>query len=84
MTRCRTCRARITWATLPSGRRIPIDPDPKPDGTIRLEADGQATVPNSADAAAARLAGEDLYLPHFESCIDPTRVPDLPPVRHNR
>lgn len=69
MNRCRTCRARIVWATLPSGRRMPVDSDPSPVGQIRL--DGTlGVVLGEADATAARLAGEPLFISHFATCPD--------------
>lgn len=71
--RCRTCRAPVVWAVLPSGRRIPLDPEPDPAGRVRLEAIGPGTdraavVLNTGDAEDARAAGEALYTSHFATC----------------
>lgn len=71
--RCRTCRAPVVWAVLPSGRRIPLDPEPDPAGRVRLDAIGPATdraamVLPTDEAEAAHAAGEDLYVSHFATC----------------
>lgn len=70
MTRCSTCHAYIKWAVLPEGQWVPIDRDPSPAGNIRFEPDGRAVVLGAVDAAAARLAGEDLYISHLATCPD--------------
>lgn len=33
---CGSCGAPIVWATTAHGRRIPVDPDPVPDGNLEL------------------------------------------------
>ena len=33
---CASCRAPIFWAQLPSGKSMPVDAAPTPDGTVLL------------------------------------------------
>lgn len=34
---CKNCHQPIVWAKSEKGFRVPLDPDPSPDGTLRLE-----------------------------------------------
>lgn len=34
--KCRSCGADIIWARTSSGRNIPVDADPTPDGNVEL------------------------------------------------
>lgn len=81
---CRSCSARIIWAVtnpeLKSGRPMPVDADPHPQGNVMLARDPRiphepdapvvvrATVLRANQAAGARDAGELLYRSHFASC----------------
>lgn len=77
---CRSCRARIDWVTLPTGRRMPINPEPDRErGNVmlidtELDADvydtvvGRFVVLGEVAALMERQRGIDLYLSHFESC----------------
>ena len=76
--RCRSCRAPIIWAVLPSGRRIPLDSVPERGGNIRLESIGPGTdraavVLHAPDLPAAWASEELLYRSHFATCPDAAR-----------
>lgn len=72
---CRSCGAPIRWAITEKGRRMPLDPDPHPDGNVMVEhaagADHSGVV-----VFAGRLLHEErdlgtpLYRSHFASCPD--------------
>jgi hypothetical protein len=68
--RCRSCDAPLRWAKTPKGKRIPLDPDPRPDGNIRLGFVGgeeMALVLSGAELEAAQIAGP-VYVSHFATC----------------
>jgi hypothetical protein len=52
------------WAITAAGRRIPLDPDPVPDGNVELVA-GRAIV---LGRGVSRPAGAVLYVSHFATC----------------
>lgn len=68
---CRSCGAAILWATSPTGKRIPLDANPHPDGTVQLDA-AVARVLKDAELHYARsvAVGPTLYLSHFATCPD--------------
>lgn len=76
---CRSCPARFQWAlTEAKGKRTPIDPEPSPEGTIRLRARGNELLPYAIvlrgdELDEARAAGENLYLTHFATCPNAAR-----------
>lgn len=71
---CRSCPARFQWAQSEArGRRSPINPEPHPEGTLRLRARGGRLLPiasvlKGAELEEARDAGENLYQSHFVTC----------------
>lgn len=67
MTRCRSCRKRIIWAITGKMRRIPIDPDPTPDGNIVLQDQGKFRPP-LATVHTVRPPDTMLYKSHFATC----------------
>lgn len=65
--RCRSCGARLVWATTAAGEPMPLDAEPVPGiGNVRL-ADGRAEVLGPLEAAAS---SEVLYTAHFATCPD--------------
>lgn len=70
---CRSCGAEIKWAVT-SKSRIPLDPEPAPNGNVRVAPSravpGElfASVLAGDKLAVARAEGEDLYLSHFATC----------------
>jgi len=69
-TSCSACGAPIRWATTTKGRRMPIDPEPHPEGNIRLQEldDGIAPIAHVLDALDASMTSEPLYRSHFATC----------------
>jgi len=68
---CRSCGAPIRWARTEKGRPIPLDLDAVRDGNVDvvwIGGERVAIVLGSADAAAAQIAGHDLYKTHFATC----------------
>jgi hypothetical protein len=62
---CGTCGAHITWARTPSGRPIPLDPEPVVGGNIRVEDPGGACT-----ARIEKPSDNPLYMTHFVTCPD--------------
>lgn len=67
---CRSCGAPIVWVVVrPGGRRMPVDAEPGPDGTVVIDSDGtMARVLSGAALVGARVDGTPLYLSHFATC----------------
>lgn len=63
---CRSCGAQIEWVHTDTGKRMPVDANPVPDGNVIVDGD-RATV------VAQRPLGYDgaLYTSHFSTCPDP-------------
>jgi hypothetical protein len=80
--RCRSCRAEIRWAVTETGRRMPLDFDPHPDGTIRLSATPiHGGAPHAVVIPPERrheFAGE-LYRTHFATCPNAAQHRRRPP-----
>jgi hypothetical protein len=69
---CRSCGQRMLWAKTESGKSIPLDPEPAPDGNVAL--DGAVAMVLGPEAAAqCRAAGGRLYKSHFATCSHPER-----------
>lgn len=69
--KCKRCPARIVWAVSEStGRRMPVDADPSPNGNVQLvEGDPPRARVLSADERNTIAAqDEPLHLNHFVTC----------------
>lgn len=73
VSRCRSCRAAIVWATVTaSGKTMPVDASAHAEGTVRFVS-GTATGPSvevlGGDALLrARGEGAPLFRSHFATC----------------
>ena len=75
MSVCKWCQAPVLWREHHRTRKpAPIDPQPTPDGNIRL-AGNEYAVLHEPDLEEARRDGERLHLNHWATC------PDAPPRR---
>lgn len=97
---CRSCSAPIIWAVsnpeLKSGRPMPVDAAPHPNGNVLLARDPsiphdpgapvviRATVMRAGQIAGARADGNVLYRPHWATCphADRWRNPKANAARH--
>ena len=67
MARCSSCNAPIEWTTsATTGKAMPIDAEPHPDGNIVLR-DGQAVVLGRA-ALEVQPADVPRFKSHFATC----------------
>lgn len=41
MSQCATCKAEIVWAVTPTGKAMPVDPDPVDNGNLVLDVDAR-------------------------------------------
>lgn len=77
VTECRSwrCRGRIRFARTESGRTIPVDVRPDPNGNVVLtrndRGDWRAQVLGPIEAEIARAEGTRLYMPHHATCAEP-------------
>ena len=62
---CRWCKQRIRFLPTDGDRRMPLDPDPDPSGTIVI-LDGRARVLTAAELAAPPDGPR--YTTHFATC----------------
>jgi hypothetical protein len=67
--RCRSCGKPVVFATMPSGKKAPIERDPVPDGNVVLErdllGDVHARVLKKGETVAAATPR---YRNHFIGC----------------
>jgi hypothetical protein len=67
---CRGCGQEIVFARLPSGKQIPLDPDPRPDGNVVLA----VLAPGQEMQVRVLRKGEEVpelaprYVSHFSTC----------------
>ena len=69
--RCRSCDAPMYWAMTNKGRRMPINPQPSPQGNVHLFKVHdmlKAAILGAAQLALARERGQTLYTSHFATC----------------
>jgi hypothetical protein len=68
MSRCRSCQAHIIWAVTDTGRRMPVDPDPDPQGNLTVWATGEGWRVSviTEDWPESRPR----FRPHFATCPD--------------
>ena len=73
MNACRSCGAPVTWTVTDAGKRMPVDPEPHPDGNVLIAPPAQswdpprATVLGPLEIQAATAA---LHRAHFVTCPD--------------
>jgi hypothetical protein len=69
---CRSCGQPIVWAVTRDGKRMPVDPDPDPEGNLVLTANllGDHLVVPVADLerGGAPIVDSDRRVSHFASC----------------
>lgn len=67
--KCSSCGAEVFWAQLPSGKSMPVDSEPTPDGTVLLfhtpEGSIRAQVLKRGEEAPA---GRPRRTSHFSTC----------------
>jgi hypothetical protein len=78
---CRYCGADVLWAITPKGRRMPVDPEPRPDGNLAVYRDhlGQLrarVVTRSISGEYPREPYERPAMPHAATC--PGKKPEPP------
>lgn len=75
---CRSCGAKIIWATTLNGRSMPVDAEPNPEqGNLFLArglSDSVVAITlsglNAHARVSARRVGVNLFTSHFATCPD--------------
>lgn len=70
---CRLCGAPLLWGVTVKRHRMPLDPEPSPEGNVRLEPheyrpEPWAVVLSGDELTRARAEGEPLFVSHFATC----------------
>ncbi len=80
--RCRACGAVIVWALSEAGRRMPVDVEPAPGGSLELYTeyfpDGSPVEPGVQRVRRRppdRLESSPTWWPHWATCASPGRRP---------
>lgn len=76
--RCRSCGARIWWASTVAGKSIPLDVEPSEAGNVLIHGGGEEEPSPVAEVLggvrldrARKMAGRgelDLFVSHFATC----------------
>lgn len=67
---CRSCRVGVRWVETVTGSRMPLDPDPTPDGNVEFTHPDREEGPVRV-LKASELAGDCTryrYKSHFATC----------------
>lgn len=64
---CSSCSARIVWTVTAKGKRMPVDAEPREDGTFVLRGQGDDHPPLALHKRESR-GREPLYVSHFATC----------------
>lgn len=64
---CKTCKAPIVWAITGTGRLMPVDAEPDPNGNLLLHTAGSIHAIVVPPGARSNFAGE-LHKAHFATC----------------
>jgi len=65
---CRYCSHPIRFVPTATGRAVPVDPDPRPGGTVLLSATRAGILARELDRAEARRVGSTLHVKHRTTC----------------
>ena len=71
---CRSCQRPIVWARTSTGKNMPIDPNPAPDGNLEMESTGteNGRIVIVVRPYKPRRDADDVkrYRSHFVTCPD--------------
>ena len=66
---CRSCQGSIEWATMPTGRLMPIDALPDPSGNLAVKRDERRELRGRVVTDAEPLRGDEKpATSHFATC----------------
>lgn len=66
--RCDYCGKAIRWVATRKGKKMPLDPNPAPDGNVVLELEGIDRTPCARVLTKGEVAAGPTYLSHFATC----------------
>ncbi len=61
---CRSCRAQVNWYKTTTGKNMPLDPEPHPDGNVYVD------IVANVVSVVAKGSRTPLYRSHFATCPD--------------
>lgn len=71
-TTCKRCGQRVNWAITRKGKRMPVDPQPDPEGNLAVHRDGKGEFRARVLVDGEEPAGyERRCMPHFATCPPP-------------
>jgi hypothetical protein len=59
---CKSCGARFDWYRTAKGASMPVEPEPHPDGTVKID------VVNNTCTVVPAQTESPLYVCHFVTC----------------
>ena len=62
---CRSCKAKIAFITMESGRSMPVDSEPVDNGNVWIGEDGVGRVVGKGDYSTVTMP---LFISHFATC----------------
>ena len=65
---CRTCEAAIVWARTASGKRVPLDAEPREDGNVYVDDNGVAVYLTRDELERFPPPAESRFVSHFATC----------------
>ena len=68
------CGAIVRWVLTEAGRRMPLDEDPHPDGTVVLRHGPDGAVRAHVLTGAELPAQETAWRPHWQTCPDSSQL----------
>lgn len=68
MSTCRSCNAEIRWERTAAGKRIPLDPEPVPDGNLFIGGDGLVRSYHGLPLGVGLEDEPARYVTHFATC----------------
>lgn len=74
---CPACGHQVIWAHDQSARRIPVDREPSPEGTLSLSPGWDGTPRARVPSAKLAFGRTNLHSPHLKTCLRPARLKQL-------
>lgn len=64
------CGADIVWTVTDAGKRMPLNPEPSPDGNVILRTDDHGQIRAHVLTGSQLPAQVEAWVPHHRTCVD--------------